>query len=70
MKVQIDARGRNCPEPVLMTRNAVLPDVTELKTLVDNHVARENVSRFMKSKGFRVECVEQDGEFAVSGYIE
>jgi selenium metabolism protein YedF len=69
-KVQIDARGKNCPEPVIMTKNAILPDVTELETLVDNSCAMENVSRFMKSKGFIVECTENDGTTTVSGYLE
>jgi len=69
-KVQIDARGKNCPEPVSMTNNAISPDVTELETIVDNPVARENVSRFMKSKGFRVECMEKDGIITVRGWSE
>ena len=68
-KVQIDARGKNCPEPVLMTKNAVSPGVTELETLVDNPIARENVSRFMKSKGFSVECTEKDGIITVRGVM-
>jgi len=69
-KVQIDARGKDCPEPVLMTNNAISPGVTELETLVDNPIARENVSRFMKSKGFKVECMEKDGIITVMGYLE
>jgi selenium metabolism protein YedF len=69
-KVQIDARGKNCPEPVIMTKNAILPDVVELETLVDNQIARENVSRFMNKRGFRVECMEKDGIFAVRGTLE
>ena len=69
-KVQVDARGKNCPEPVLMTKNAVSPDVTEVETLVDNPIARENVSRFMKSKGFSVECTEKDGTISVRGVMD
>jgi TusA-related sulfurtransferase len=69
-KEQVDARGKNCPEPVLMTKNAVSPDVTEVETLVDNPIARENVSRFMKSKGFSVECTENDGTISVRGVVD
>jgi selenium metabolism protein YedF len=69
-KAQIDARGKNCPEPVIMTKNAILPDVVELETLVDNPIAQENVSRFMKKRGFRVESMEKDGTITVRGYLE
>jgi len=69
-KVQIDARGVDCPQPVIMTKNAILPDVVELETLVDNQIARENVSRFMNKKGFRVECTEKDGIITVRGTLE
>ena len=69
-KVKIDARGKNCPEPVLMTKNAISPGVNELETLVDDPIARENVSRFLKTKGFRVECTESDGIITVRGILE
>ena len=69
-KVQVDARGVDCPQPVIMTKNAMQPDVVELETLVDNPIARENVSRFMNKKGFRVECTEKDGIITVRGTLE
>jgi len=46
----IDARKLNCPEPVILTRQALV-DNPEVVTIVDNETARENVSRLGKSTG-------------------
>ena len=47
----IDARGLACPIPVVKTRDAlaVLVSGHKLEVLVDEAVARENVSRFLRS---------------------
>ncbi|WP_072499593.1 sulfurtransferase TusA family protein [Olsenella phocaeensis] len=50
----IDARGLSCPEPVVLTRNA-LRDEAELEVLVDSPAPRENVSRFAAMR-FRGLC--------------
>lgn len=44
----IDARGRSCPEPVMMTKNAIDNNETDLEVLVDTKVAVENITRFVK----------------------
>ncbi|MBU5676982.1 sulfurtransferase TusA family protein [Alkaliphilus sp. MSJ-5] len=55
----VDARGRSCPEPVLMTKEAVSEyDGTPIEVLVDMMVAVENIKRFSKNQGFNVECSE------------
>ncbi|QUH20302.1 sulfurtransferase TusA family protein [Alkaliphilus sp. B6464] len=55
----VDARGRSCPEPVLMTKEAVSEyDGTPIEVLVDMMVAVENIKRFSKNQGFDVECSE------------
>lgn len=51
---EIDARGRPCPQPVLMTKKAVDAGATELKVIVDNPGSAENVTRFAEKEGFRV----------------
>ncbi len=55
-KRTIDTRGRSCPEPVLMTQNALKTDA-ELEVLIDNPTALGNVSRLLnhQKKTFRVE---------------
>lgn len=50
----VDANGRACPEPVLMTKKALIDHKDGLTVLVDNEVARENVTRFAENKGFQV----------------
>ncbi|NLY84979.1 MAG: preprotein translocase subunit TatB [Tissierellia bacterium] len=59
----VDARGRSCPEPVIMTKNAIDNNETDLEVLVDTNVAVENITRFVKSKGFNISVEENNGEF-------
>ena len=54
----VDARGLSCPEPVVLTRNALRDGATELEVLVSDFAPKENVTRFAKSQGFSVEIDE------------
>lgn len=56
----IDARGRSCPEPVLLTKKAVEKSPEGLIVLVDSSTARDNVTRFAKNAGYIVNT-NQDG---------
>ncbi len=62
----IDARGLSCPEPVVMTRNALASGAGSYQVLVDAAAARENVTRFARSQGFNVDVAEKDGEFTLT----
>ena len=57
--VIIDARGRSCPEPVIMTKNALEAYKEEIQVMVDTEVAKENVKRFAENKGFKVTVSEK-----------
>lgn len=57
----IDACGRSCPEPVLMTKNAVASGEASYEVLVDNQTAVQNVTRFAQQAGYAVTASEQDG---------
>ena len=57
----VDARGRSCPEPVLMTKKALAQQSGRLQVLVDNWCAVENISRFAGSHGYQV-SVDADGD--------
>ncbi|NLW23414.1 MAG: preprotein translocase subunit TatB [Tissierellia bacterium] len=58
----VDARGRSCPEPVIMTKNALESNPDEpIQVLVDSQVAVENITRFATGKGYTVDR-EKDGE--------
>jgi selenium metabolism protein YedF len=58
----IDARGQQCPQPVIMTKKA-LEEITsgEIITIVDNITARENISRFAANLNYPYEVEEKEG---------
>ncbi len=64
---RIDARGQACPQPVVMTRDAIEHAAeNNITVLVDTEIARDNVSRFAGSKGCLVDVEKSsNGEFAI-----
>ena len=60
---RVDARGLSCPEPVIQTKNAMASKEAEYEVLVDNVVAKENVSRFVMHQGYQVNVEEQGDDF-------
>ncbi len=63
--VKIDARGMSCPQPVLMAKKALSKNKDGFEILVDNNVAKENVSRFIKSAGFKAEVSEVEEDYLI-----
>lgn len=62
MSHTIDARGLSCPQPVLMTLEAISAGTQkELNILVDNEASKENVVRAAENKGWTVSRVQEDG---------
>ena len=55
---RVDARGLSCPEPVIQTKNAMASKEAAYEVLVDNVVAKENVSRFVLHQGYQVQVEE------------
>lgn len=55
MKI-IDARGLACPEPVLLTKQAVDAGEMEFTVLVDDEIPKENIKRFCE--GYNCSIVE------------
>ena len=64
MKV-VDARGLSCPEPVIMTKNALASKEAAYENLVDNVTAKENVTRFATNQGYKVTVKEKDEDFVL-----
>ncbi len=63
MAHKVDARGLSCPQPVLLTTEAIKnTDMPEIEILVDNQASRENVGRCARSQGYEVTVSEQTGE--------
>jgi selenium metabolism protein YedF len=61
--MEIDCRGMACPQPVVMTKRALdqLKE-GELRVIVDDPVAHENVERFVTSQGCSVRTVKRGQE--------
>lgn len=55
----VDARGLPCPQPVIMTRNA-LRESDAVTTIVDNETAQRNVIRMAEKAGCTVRTEERD----------
>lgn len=66
MTQQIDARGRSCPEPVLMTKKAVERTPEGAIVMVDNTTARDNVTRFARNAGYQVKTVQDGTDYILS----
>lgn len=65
--MKVDARGQLCPQPVILTKKALDETFEPITVVVDNAVAKENVSRFLKSQGMTVEIKEDGSDFLVQG---
>jgi selenium metabolism protein YedF len=60
----IDCRGLACPQPVIETKKVIdSGSEKDILVIVDNAVARENVSRLAKRAGCSVNVKEQEGLF-------
>lgn len=58
---KIDAKGLSCPEPVILTMNAVKAGNKEIEVQVSGRVPAENVTRYAKGQGFNVlEKIDND----------
>jgi selenium metabolism protein YedF len=65
--MDIDARGLACPQPVLMTKQAVDKErPSQLTVQVDNEAAVENVSRFLGTRGYETTSTGQGDLFTIS----
>ena len=59
----VDARGLSCPQPVLMTMEAIKKAKTgDMTVLVDTEASRENVSRAVENQGWQVAAITTEGE--------
>jgi tRNA 2-thiouridine synthesizing protein A len=68
MSHTVDARGLSCPQPVLLTLQA-LREISrgQLTVLVDTDTSKENVLRAAASQGWQEGGVrEQAGEFQIT----
>jgi len=64
--MKIDARGQNCPIPVIMANKEIEKSTLTFTVLVDNAIAVENLNRLALNKGYKVETKEIGADFYVN----
>lgn len=64
-KITVDARGLSCPQPVMLTMEALKQNAEAYEILVDNQTALNNVSRFVKNAGKTASVTEKDDEYII-----
>lgn len=67
MDVFVDARGKACPEPVVMTKKALdSMESGRVITAVDNEISRDNVVKLARSQNLQFMVEQKDGGFEIS----
>lgn len=65
MEKIIDAKGLACPQPVVLTRKALLEN-DSVTVLVDNETAKENIKRLAENSGCTLSIKQEtDGTFFI-----
>lgn len=62
---RIDARGLSCPQPVVLADRAIADGKTDLEILVDNEVARENVTRLATRRGLKTDARNEGTDIVI-----
>ncbi len=68
--VHVDARGKPCPQPVVMAKAAIDQGISELEVRVDNDISAHNVARFLASQGFATSQSGEGADLVVGGRRE
>ncbi|MDO5754818.1 MAG: sulfurtransferase-like selenium metabolism protein YedF [Tissierellia bacterium] len=65
--ITIDARGMDCPKPVILTKKELdQMDHGEVLTLADNEVCVKNLEKFARSQNYKFQYEERlDGDYEV-----
>ncbi len=62
----LDCSGLACPKPVLKAKDFIENNPNDsFKLIVDNKAAKENVSRFLDSRGWQIEIQEEGDKFII-----
>lgn len=64
MAFQVDARGLGCPEPLILTKNAIEKH-DEVEVLLDSPSALENIKRMALDKKLEIKVSEENGTYRV-----
>lgn len=65
----LDCKGKSCPLPVLETKKVIEEkELLDITVTVDNGVSRENVRRFLESRGYGTTLEGEEGSFLIVGH--
>lgn len=62
---EVDARGLSCPEPLMLTIDALKTDTGPVKILVSEPHQRMNIEKYAKECGKSTQVAEKDGCFEI-----
>ena len=62
---EVDARGLSCPQPLMMTNDALKTQKGAFKVLVSEPHQKTNVEKFATDKGKKVTVTEVGSEFEI-----
>ena len=64
--IEVDYRGYSCPIPCEKTKRVCEENPgQEIKILLDDHAAVQNVTRFGKNSGYEVTSIRKGGEYTL-----
>jgi len=64
----LDCNGLACPNPVIKTKELIEnTGASEVRVLVDNEAASQNVARFLQSRGYETNAERANSEYRVMG---
>lgn len=62
---EVDARGLSCPEPIMLTAEALKSANGSVKVLVSEHHQKTNVEKLAKDRGKKTTTKEIDTGFEI-----
>ena len=62
----VDTRGLSCPQPVILTKNAINKGNFPVEVLLDSTTSCENVTRMAEKNGCKVTLTEQNDEYTLT----
>lgn len=63
--VEVDARGLSCPEPIMLTAEALTSTNGPVKVLVSEPHQKTNVEKFAKDRGKKTTVTEEGSDFVI-----
>ena len=64
MKI-IDTCGLSCPQPLMLTKQAIVESPPEMEILVDSHARCQSVEELLKEGGYSVKIKENSESFSL-----